>query len=104
MEIPVLIELIPGRGFRARGGEPFALSAEGPTPDDALQTLRGLIDVRLRAGARLVPLEVPSPSNPSAEDPWSKGAGMFRDDPLFEEWQAAIAKRREGPDSAVGKM
>lgn len=31
MQIPILIELLPGTGFRSRGGEPFALSADGAT-------------------------------------------------------------------------
>jgi len=31
MNIPILIEPVPGNGFRSRGGEPFALSAEGET-------------------------------------------------------------------------
>ena len=31
MKIAVLIEPVPGNGFRAKGGEPFAMSAEGAT-------------------------------------------------------------------------
>jgi hypothetical protein len=33
-----------------------------------------------------------------SENPWLKGAGMFRDDPLFEEWQRAIAEYRREVD------
>lgn len=33
-----------------------------------------------------------------AENPWLKGAGMFRDAPLFEEWQRAIAEYRREVD------
>ena len=31
MRIPVLVEHVPGNGFRAQGGEPLAISAEGTT-------------------------------------------------------------------------
>ena len=40
MQIQVLVEPIPGQGYRAIGGEPFALVAEGATRDDARQNLR----------------------------------------------------------------
>ena len=41
-------------------------------------------------GAILVPLEIaPSKANPRAE-----GAGMFRDDAQYDEWQAAISEYR----------
>ena len=42
MEIPVLVEPLPEGGFRARCGDPFALTAEGATPDAALYHLRDL--------------------------------------------------------------
>src|SRR5580700_1133680 len=42
-----------------------------------------------------------SPNGSSAEtgpcqstNPWLEGAGMFRDDPLFDDWQQAIAEYR----------
>jgi hypothetical protein len=51
MRISVLIEPVPGNGYRARGGEPFAMMAEGATRDDALQQLRKLIEGKVSAGA-----------------------------------------------------
>ncbi len=90
MEIAVLIEPIPGKGFRARGGEPFALVAEGPTKEEALKKLRELISSRMQSGAELVSVEIPA-----NENPWISFAGMFKDDPLFDKWQAVIAKNRE---------
>jgi hypothetical protein len=41
MQVSVLIERVPGNGYRAKGGEPFCLSAEGATRDEALQGLDG---------------------------------------------------------------
>ena len=90
VEIPVLVEPVPGKGYRARGGEPFALTAEGSTPGDALRLLEELIRKRMEGGASVVPLEIPS------GQAWVRGAGMFKDDPLFDDWQAAIATHRDG--------
>src|SRR5262249_44958762 len=94
MQIPVLIEPVAGNGFRARGGEPLHLSAEGATEQEALHKLRQEIDRHLAAGARLVGLEVPARGNP-----WAEGAGMFKGDPLFGEWQQAIAENRRRADA-----
>jgi hypothetical protein len=35
---------------------------------------------------------------PQCANPWLSGAGMFRDDPLFDEWQRAIAEYRRNVD------
>jgi hypothetical protein len=93
MEIAVLVEPVPGRGYRARGGEPFSLEAEGSTKEEALRKLGALIASRIEGGAEVVSLRVPAGDNP-----WIAGAGMFKGEPLFDEWQAAIAERREGPE------
>jgi hypothetical protein len=97
MQIPVLIEPVSGNGYRARGGEPLALTAEGATPDEAVQKLRELLNQRLTGGTRLVPLEVPDGDNP-----WRQMAGMFKDDPLFQEVLEIMAEQRkkneEDPD------
>jgi hypothetical protein len=90
MQIPILIEPVAGKGYRARGGEPLALTAEGATAEEALEKLRDLFDHRLAGGAQLVPLEVPDSDNP-----WMKMAGIFKDDPLFDDWQQAIADYRQ---------
>lgn len=34
-----------------------------------------------------------------SRNPWLEGAGMFRDDPLFDAWQHAIAEYRREADS-----
>jgi hypothetical protein len=92
MEVPVLVEPIAG-GYRAKAGEPLALSAEGATADEAIRSLRARIAQRLANGARIVSVKVPE------EHPWSQLAGMFEDDPLFDEWQRAIAERRREMDN-----
>ena len=89
MHIPVLIEPVAGNGFRARGMEPFALSGEGPTREEALAKLRDQLDARLKNGAEIVGLEVPAPPNP-----WVEFAGMFKDDPYFDKVVRTMARKR----------
>jgi hypothetical protein len=90
MQIPILIEPVAGNGYRARGGDPLALTAEGATAEEAIENLRHLLDRRLSGGTCLVPMEVTNGANP-----WAKMAGMFKDDPLFDDWQASIAEYRQ---------
>jgi hypothetical protein len=85
----VLIEPLAGQGFRAHSGEPLPLTVEGSTLDEVLHKLQELVTNRLAAGARLVPLELPSSDNP-----WLSMAGMYKDDPQFEDWQMAMAEYR----------
>ncbi len=48
MQIPVLVERVKGNGFRARGTEPFAVSARGASREEALAKLRA----RSRSGSK----------------------------------------------------
>ncbi len=94
MNIPVLIEPIANNGFRAPGGLPFDITVEGATRDEALGRLRAEIDKRMACGAIVVPLEI----TPTEDHPWVQGAGMFRDNPLFDAWQEAISEYRRQVD------
>jgi hypothetical protein len=93
MQIPVLLEPIAGNGYRARGIEPLALTAEGPTREAALARLQEQLLARLRNGAEIVPLEVAAGSHPLAEF-----VGMFKDDPRIEDWKQAMAAYRRKID------
>ena len=92
MEITVLVEPMAGSGFRASGGPPLGVEAVGATRDEALDRLRSLIADRIAAGAELVPLHLGPPDAPRL-------AGLFRDDPLFDAWQEAIAASRRRIDA-----
>ncbi len=94
MQLSGLIEPLPGEGYRATGGQPFSLVAEGATRDDALRNLRSLIEDRVSAGAEIVTLDIPAPGHP-----WLPFAGMLRDDPLVEEWKQAMAESRRQGDA-----
>jgi hypothetical protein len=93
MQIPILIEPIAGNGYRARGGEPLPLSADGPTREAALAKLKEQLEARLGAGAEIVPLEVSAGPHPLAEF-----VGMFKDDPRIEGWKRSMATYRRKMD------
>jgi predicted RNase H-like HicB family nuclease len=93
MQVPVLVEPVAGNGYRARGMEPLALSAEGATREEALQRLREQLQARLSGGAELVNLEVdPAPHR------WMPFAGMFKDDPDFKEVLEIMSENRRKMD------
>lgn len=90
MQIPVLVERVKGNGYRARGKEPFAVSAKGATRAEALAKLRAKIQTRLKNGTELVALEVGQPAHP-----WMEFAGMFKDDPWIDDWVKSMAEYRQ---------
>ena len=94
MTIAVLIEPMSEGGFRATGGPPFVVSARGATRDEAFDRLKLEIEGRIEAGAVVVPMEV----GLELGNPWLKGAGMFRENPLFDAWQESIAVYRRSVD------
>ena len=93
MQIPVLIEPIARNGYRAKGLEPFAVSAKGGTREEALANLRIKIEGRLKNGVELVGLDVGS-----ASDPWMEIVGMFKDDPWIEDWKESVKEYRRKAD------
>jgi predicted RNase H-like HicB family nuclease len=99
MQIPVVIEPVAGNGYRARGGEPFALSAEGATPGEALQNLRERIQGHLAGGVQLATLDLPS-----VESAWLRLGGIFKDDPWFDRWQQAIEDYRRQVDEDPDRL
>ena len=94
MRIPVLLEPVNGNGFRARGAEPFSLTAEGATPDQALARLREMIQANLAPGAQVVSIEVSLPELPAPPD-----TGFFDpNDALVQEWKQIMAENRRKAD------
>jgi hypothetical protein len=89
MKIAVLIEPVPGNGFRAKGGEPLAMSAEGATRAEAIARLKTLIANRLTLGTELIGVELGA-----EECSLAPVAGWTEDDPLLDEWQQAVADYR----------
>ncbi len=93
MEIPVLLEPLPDGGFRARSGDPLEFTANGDSPDSALRNLRDLIEMRIARGTVLTTIQVSS-----ARTGRHPGAGVYRNEPLFDEWRAAIEAYRQALD------
>jgi predicted RNase H-like HicB family nuclease len=93
MQIPVVIERVKGNGYRARGNEPFALSAKGATREEALAKLRAKIQTRLKKGTEIIGLELGAEPHP-----WMEFAGMFKDDPWIEDWKQSIEEYRQKVD------
>jgi len=89
MKIPGLIEKVPGNGFRATGGEPLSLCAEGPTRDEAISRLEGLIAHRLALGAEPIDLDVQS-----AKQHLTPVRGWSDNDPIFDEWLQSMKDYR----------
>ncbi len=90
MEIPVLIERVPGNGYRATGGT-FAIVGEGATAEEALSQFKERFSAKLSNGARIASVTIPS-----IEHPWMEFAGMFDpNDPLIQEWHAIMKEQRD---------
>ena len=83
MEIPVLLEPLPDGGFRARSGDPSELTAQAFA--DSASPARDLIETRVASGTLLTTIEVLDFR--AGRHP---GAGIYREEPLFDQWRAAI--------------
>jgi len=89
MQIAVLVEPIANNGFRARAGEPLAVSAEGATPEEAVRNLRVAMDRQLTNGKQLRSVDI------APENPWLALAGTHDpNDPLVQEWKLEMAAYR----------
>lgn len=101
MHVLILIEPIEGGRFRARAGEPFGLSVEGETAEDAAHQLENILRDRLHNGSRLALLNLgngspsPNPVPPILEP-------LPDDDWFFQTMREAIAENRQREDEADG--
>jgi hypothetical protein len=93
MQISVVIQPIGNARFRASSSVPVSLSAEGATPDEAIQELRNVLKARIPNAGEILALEI-------SEHPLARFAGMFQNDPMFEQWQHAIEEYRRRADEA----
>ena len=75
--------------------------AEGTTKEEALQRLNRVLSEQLR-DREIVSLSVEvSPPQPQTEHPWLQFAGMFQDNPLFEEVIQDITEYRKKLDAEM---
>lgn len=95
MELPVLIERLPDGGrYRARLGEPFNLTVEAATADEAQHRLTEAVRHRLQQGAELRSICVRPVSPPGPQGDW------LPEDELTQEWLQAVQQFRDECDEA----
>jgi hypothetical protein len=95
MELPVLIERLPdGVRYTARLGDPFNLTFEAATPEEAQHRLTDALRRRLQQGAELPSISV-RPASPTAPE-----GGWLPDDDLTQEWLQAVRQFRDEADEA----
>lgn len=94
MKLPVVVEPTLEGTFRARGGEPFDIAAEGDTEVEALQNYRSAALAQLSGRVKLVAVEIPDES----EHPWLASAGILPDDDLTRGWKEAMHQYRRQRD------
>jgi hypothetical protein len=98
MQLPILIEPVSENLVRASTGAPLDLITEAPTRDEAVEKLRGLIQQRVAAGAELVEVTVATEPHPLA-----KFSGIFKNDPLLDEWKEAMAEYRRQVENELSE-
>jgi hypothetical protein len=100
MHVLILIEPIEGDRFRAKAGEPFGLSAEGKTAEEAAIQLETILRGRLHGGSRLALLDLGNGSSPAPAllhlEP------LPDDDWFFQTMRDAIVENRQREDEADG--
>ena len=100
MDIPVLIQPVPGKGFVA-SAPCFGWSAEGPTAEAAVALLQVEATQRETNGAQtaVITMNGKGPAK-AAEHPLLKWAGTWDpNDPLIQEFEQAVADYRRQCDN-----
>ncbi len=95
MTYNAIIEDRESEGFTAsiQGWPDF--KAAGATREEVLSKLRQILKQRL-SRVEVVPLEVDAPED---VHPWKKFAGMYQDDPLFDQVEEDIKNYRREIDA-----
>jgi predicted RNase H-like HicB family nuclease len=90
--------------LKQRNGEYWAVvpllpscAAQGRTREEVLHNVRVAIEEAL-ADMEITTVEVNIPHRPATSNPWLETAGMFQDDPLFDEMLAEVAAYRRALD------
>ena len=80
--------------------------AIGDTEEHAIDSLRQVLNDRL-THSKILQLEIPQqPGQPimQSANPWIKFAGVFKDDPMFDDMLESIAEYRQEIDAELGVM
>ena len=96
MQIPVFVEPVGSGHFRAHG--PFNAVAEGSTQEEAVSKVREQLQNEMKAGKQVVMVDIVA----KEQDPWTAIAGSLKDNPLLDEWKAAMEEFRHQCDIEAG--
>src|SRR5262245_31992883 len=100
MQVLILIEPIEEGRFRARAGEPFGISVEGKTAEEAARQLETTLRNRLHTSSRLALLDLgngsPATLTPLHLEP------LPDEDWFFQTMREAIAENRQRENEADG--
>lgn len=96
MSYSVLLQKQAPEGYRATLMAWPGIEVKARTQEDALSKMRAAI-ARLMAEGEVVQLEVPEVP-PIISAPYQDTFGMFRDDPTFAEFLAAVEEYRRQDD------
>jgi hypothetical protein len=91
VSIPILVEPGP-TGFLAKTGGPLDLSAEAASAAEAVRALQEKIARRLEGGAMIIDQPIRVAQSPIPITP-------LKENPLFEEWLAAVETFRAQQES-----
>jgi hypothetical protein len=94
LHLPALIEPLADRpGYRGRLGEPFNLTVEAPSPEEAVRLLTAALEQTLARGAQVVRVSLPGVPAPSVP-------GWLPDDELTQLWREGVEAYRRECDAA----
>lgn len=101
MTTPIFVERLPNNGYMARALDFPDCAGRGATKEEAIAQVQTALTQRLAQG-EIVYLNVAT-SQPTG-NPWIDHAGIFKDDPTWDEFQAAVAAfRREMDEEEEGR-
>lgn len=98
-ELAVLLYTEADGTYRARVPAIRGLVVMAPTRDMALKAVDAAV-AEARPGSTLAVIDVP-PSRDGKPNPWLEMAGMFADDPTFEEFVAEMRAARAREDAGL---
>jgi predicted RNase H-like HicB family nuclease len=77
------------------------VTANGITEKEAIDRLKGILDAQFKNGKLVtIDIDVPSDKSPKKGDPWIANAGIFKDDPTFDDFLAEMKAYRDEVGSA----
>src|SRR5437868_3602016 len=95
MNVTAIVERISDDRYRAVITQPFLIESEGDTFDDAVSRIRELATNRLTT-VQFVQINIPHHDLPH---PWARWAGIWKNNPDFDQFLANIAECRRNADA-----